>query len=278
MSITIGADPEFFIRRVDNGAVVPICGLLGGTKGKPVAVGHYGVQEDNVMAEYNIPPTNDYTLFATHVSRGRDAVIRHLNKAHPGMYEPLLYGNAVAFPLSDLSHPQAMTFGCSPDFDGYAMGAPNPRIPPESLVDGSAAWRFAGGHVHLGYKEKANLVPEYIAAQFADLFIGLSVLAFDKQGKRRQFYGTPGRYRPTPYGIEYRTLSNFWTFNTDYSYSVGMSAIALGHFLTGSVDDIRAAWNEIPWMDVRRAIENEDANLGVQLRSYAQSLGIAVNL
>ena len=64
---TIGADPEFFIQKYD-GTMQPIVGLLGGTKDKPIAVQGarkgFAVQEDNVMAEYNIPPTAHADQFA----------------------------------------------------------------------------------------------------------------------------------------------------------------------------------------------------------------------
>lgn len=277
--LTIGADPEFFIRARDTGVPFPVCGLLGGTKSEPIIRNGYGLQEDNVMCEYNIPPATDCTRFSRHIIQGRAAVLDQLNERFPGKYEADM-SPARVFPHELLATPQARTFGCSPDFDGHAMGAPNTRIEPDALIAGAqGAWRFAGGHVHIGYKEAQKFdVPAYVAATFADIFLSLRMLtlAVDKQGTRRQFYGTPGRYRPTPYGIEYRTLGNGWTMTADRAENVGHYALLLGMFLSKRETVIRKVWAEIPWADVKRAITTEDEALAATLISYCNSLGMEV--
>lgn len=274
--VSIGADPEFFVRRTDMGSPYPICGLLGGTKGKPIPVGpegQYGMQEDNVMAEYNIPPSVESYSFSSHIRRGRQYIMEALESKFPGMYEIDL-APARVFPNAMLQSPQAMTFGCSPDFDSYQLGGSIPPIAPALLNtdDGIGAWRFCGGHVHLGYKHLLKSeVPDYVAGQFADVFLGVTMLGADRQGKRRQFYGTPGRYRPTSYGIEYRTLSNLWTSDENYTETIGHYALALCRFLCSPEATIKKAWAEIPWQDVKRAIANEDVVLASTLRNYVSS-------
>lgn len=273
---SMGSDPEFFIRRTDTGSPVPICGLLGGTKGEPFMVGEYGVQEDNVMAEYNTPPTDNPSTFARHVTYGRQAVLDRLQSLYPGLYEADL-SPARLFSMEALIHPQAQQFGCSPDFDGYNMGAANPRFTPADLMRDNGAWRFCGGHVHIGYKHllKAPL-PEYVVATFADVFLSLPFLLDDKQGERRRYYGTPGRFRPTPYGIEYRAMSNRWTYNINVAESIGYNVLALGRFLTGSEAFIKRVWAEIPWVDVRNAISTENYDLGSSVLNYCRNLGVEV--
>lgn len=274
--ITIGADPEFFIREADTGLSIPVCGLLGGTKEKPIPVGAYGVQEDNVMCEYNIPPVTDVARFARHIREGRAAVMERLGVTYPGRYDTDLAPSRL-FSHAALDSAQARVFGCSPDFDAYAMGAPHRRFIPEELEEERGGWRFAGGHVHIGYHEVQSFdVPPYVAAQFADVFIGLTALEHDKQGKRREYYGTPGRYRPTSYGIEYRTLSNAWTYTIPASERVGMSALRLGMFFRSNEAFVKKVWSEIPWQDVRRAISTENVGLANTVRNYCQSLGMEV--
>jgi hypothetical protein len=43
-----------------------------------------------------------------------------------------------------------------------------------------------------------------------DLRLAVPSLIWDKDKKRRLLYGKAGCFRPKPYGMEYRTLSNAW--------------------------------------------------------------------
>lgn len=274
--ITIGADPEFFIRRVDTGAPHPICGLLGGTKGKPLPIGPYGAQEDNVMAEYNIPPVTSSYAFAEYIHGGRQAIVAELDRKFPGEYTA---DDACArlFPHQLLRSEQAQVFGCSPDFDSYAAGSPHQPVDRDGLRNADGEWRFCGGHVHLGFKHMiADKFPDYVVALFADVYLGLPLVRYDGQGRRRSYYGTPGRYRPTKWGIEYRPLSNKWTFDIGLTDTVGTQAQRLGEFLIRPPADIRAAWAEVPWDSVRTAISTEDAPLAERVIQHCHSIGMEV--
>ena len=56
---TFGSDFEIGVANIKKKKIIPVCGLLGGTKDDPKEIGNYcQVQEDNVMAEFNIPPVN----------------------------------------------------------------------------------------------------------------------------------------------------------------------------------------------------------------------------
>ena len=62
-NITIGADPELFIIDSKTGKVVSSIGLIPGVKGEPY-VGEdmpngFGLETDNILAEFNIPPVKD---------------------------------------------------------------------------------------------------------------------------------------------------------------------------------------------------------------------------
>jgi hypothetical protein len=274
---TIGADPEFFIKPATSDFPYPVCGLLGGTKERPRMIDGYGAQEDNVMCEFNIPPSTTSGEFARHIRAGVETILATLNREHENLAPFTAWSTSSwLFPESQLGFKQAHVFGCSPDFSGYDMGNPQPRILPEQLtIPGSGAWRFSGGHVHLGYKHLLKTdVPDYVAAQFADVYLGLSSLGIDAQGERRKFYGTPARYRPTKYGIEYRTLSNQWIFSLDTADMVGYHALQLCNFLSKPDKFLKNAWAEIPWVDVARAIQTEDTQLASQLRHYCTRFGL----
>lgn len=48
-----------------------------------------------------------------------------------------------------------------------------------------------------------------------DLHLGVPSLVLDKDTERRKLYGKAGAFRPKPYGVEYRTLSNFWIWSEE---------------------------------------------------------------
>jgi hypothetical protein len=49
-----------------------------------------------------------------------------------------------------------------------------------------------------------------------DATLGLWSVTVDKDTRRRELYGKAGSIRFKPYGLEYRTLSNFWLASTQY--------------------------------------------------------------
>jgi len=276
---TIGADPEFFIQKHD-GTMQPIIGLLGGTKEKPIAVPRarkgFAVQEDNVMAEYNIPPTSDPAQFAEFIHMGRQYA---LDIIRAKLSDVDTYMDCAAlFTAAQLASPQAQTFGCSPDFDAYAQGAPLPRIQPHALmIENGGAWRFAGGHIHLGYRHELEWeVPDFVVATLCDLLISIPLISygFDQQGDRRRFYGTPGRYRPTAYGIEYRTLGNRWTMSQKFSQYAAIAAFRVMDCLRRGEAEVRRIYNDMPWQDVTGTIANEDAATAMSLRQFIRNYGL----
>jgi len=66
-NIKIGADPELFIKDRDN-KIVPAFLLVDGTKDNPTPISDDGhaIQYDNVMMEYNIPPSSTVEEFIKH--------------------------------------------------------------------------------------------------------------------------------------------------------------------------------------------------------------------
>lgn len=269
--ITLGTDPELFLRDTRTGGVYPAIGLMGGTKEEPIPMAEmadgFAVQEDNVMVEYNIPAATSGQRFARRVRDGLLWINRVVRTTRKEL--DLDIGSCSRlFTHEQLSHPQAQTFGCSPDFNAHAQGQPCPPIKAEALVEDEGAWRFAGGHVHLGYESK---VPDFVVAAFADVYLGLPSVSLDQQGLRRTLYGQAGRYRPTPYGIEYRTLSNFWIWDEQLSRQIGDRAYALGALVEGDESEMQRLFAEIPWPDVIDAINTENEGKAADLIAYLRN-------
>jgi hypothetical protein len=273
-SITFGADPEVFLADA-RGRAMPACGLIGGTKSRPLMVDGFGLQEDNVMGEFTVPPSDSVTAMQRLCNSGMNSLLSQVQQRVPGAG---IFGNVCAVEFSDsqlaAAGPQALQFGCSADFDAYSMGAPHQTVRPDALKTAGGAWRFAGGHIHIGYNKAVDL-PPYVAAMFCDLTIGLQLVYYgEKQGERRRLYGLAGRFRPTNYGVEYRTPSCLWLFSRDLSVAVTEGARNLQRLLLSPVDDIHALYNEVPWNDVRGAIRDESAaGAGDILSAYTHRFG-----
>lgn len=277
--MTLGADPERFIWDKRSGEAIPVCGWLGGTKAAPKPLGKYAgyfVQEDNVMAEYNIPVTTDVNSFTSAITTAEKELAK-LVSAHDSNYEvsPL---QVAIFPERVLVNtPGANVFGCSPEYDAYTEGGqvPTAVMPKLGGSQHSALMeeRYAGGHLHLGITDVkgvyTDVVPRYVFAALCDASIGLAMCPHDRQGGRRKVYGQAGRFRPTKYGIEYRVLSNFWTNNVGVAEAVADSAFGIMRFLAREdLSTVRRTFDQIPWGAVREAINTEDYRASRHLYGY----------
>jgi hypothetical protein len=270
---TIGADPELFVRKVEANPkkeLVPICGLVGGTKETPLpfAGGHkgYAYQEDGVAFEFNVPPrtaANEAHLTIVYVMEKTNALLQS-----KGLVPE--FRSWYRFKESDLKDPKAQIIGCSSDFTAYGANDEGERRVPFTAPD-LGAYRFCGGHIHLGYpKQGADHIPDYVVARFLDVFVGLPTLRADQQRFRRPFYGKPGLYRPKSYGIEYRTLSNFWLrpgFNKYLPYMFD-SVLQLGELIIKEEARLAEAYERIPWKDVKEAIEKDNYDQAQQVFSH----------
>lgn len=219
--VSIGCDPELFLQDAD-GNIRSAIGKFGGTKEKPEPLKPLGegfaVQEDNILVEFNIPPAKDPTEFLAHV----DKTVKLLSLRAAKMGLSFANGSAYSVSPKELDHPKAKVFGCDPDFNAYT-GAPNPKPRADD-----PNLRSAGGHIAFGFSEPLDDNGKRFAVAMMDMVLGLPSLLVDEGEKRKQLYGKAGAYRPKPFGVEYRTLSNFWLFKpkiiqallTDFNRSI----------------------------------------------------------
>ena len=204
--VSIGADPELFV--TNNGTPSSAIGKLGGSKHEPRMIKGYGIQEDNVLAEFSMPPVMliEHALprveFIRTMKQGIETVRAELKKSR---LSTTLHSSHSYNPRTLRKYGKAaLEFGCDPDMNAYT-GLVNPA------PDNRSTLRTAGGHVHVGY-HMYQMDNEYarMVAKSMDLFLGVPSVLIDPDQRRREMYGKAGAYRLKSYGIEYRTLSNFW--------------------------------------------------------------------
>ena len=219
--ISFGSDPEFMLED-SSGNLKSAIGVIPGTKDErhDIQDGH-AVYYDNVLAECSMRPGNTK---AEVVGSFQQCLQRFAEVAAPNKLALRASGH---FPESELEHEDAQAFGCDPEFCAYAL---NVIIPPEC----AGTFRSAGGHMHIGFDggkdfesgdgkhtdeevEELNIAVAWNriwVVRMADIFVGIPSLFLDQDPTsqdRRQLYGVAGSHRACPdYGVEYRSLGNFW--------------------------------------------------------------------
>lgn len=207
--ITIGADPELFIRDKNTGEFICPDGLIPGTKEEPYKVDGGAVQQDGFAAEFNIDPCSTYSDFSYNIKKVRGQLQKMLPK----------HLELVAVPTAEFSQAEwdrasdvTKMLGCSPDYNAWNLNV-NPTPKAEDRV------RCAGGHLHFGWTEDADISDAAYFKAAVDLvrqldwWLGGWSVSQDLDKLRRAMYGKAGSMRFKPYGVEYRTLSNFWLRN-----------------------------------------------------------------
>ncbi len=203
LKITVGCDPELFVTK--DGKFRSAWGLIPGTKEKPHKVENGAVQVDGCALEFNTDPVDNADDFVKNIT----SVMGQMKAMVPG-YEfaivPSCRFNGNHFrALPD----EAKELGCTPDFNAYTMRE-NPK------PDNTTTMRTASGHVHIGFCEDTDPNSDEHKIRCAtlikqlDCYVGLPSLLFDGDVQRRKMYGAAGCFRPKPYGVEYRVLSNSW--------------------------------------------------------------------
>lgn len=202
-NITIGADPELFIINTNTGKVVSAVGLIPGEKGDPWRCKEmpkgFGLETDNILAEFNIPPATTKDDFVSSILYMQEFIDRFVKKINPELSIKCIASQKV--PKSELQSDQAKEFGCSVDYNVYTE-SPNPK--PKGTATNI---RSAGTHIHCGYENPSDEISLKLIKYF-DAYVGLPSVIKDRDKKRRTLYGKAGCFRLCPYGFEYRTLSS----------------------------------------------------------------------
>lgn len=203
-TVLVGTDAEVPLQLLD-GTLIPVLGLVGGTKEKPRALGKLGagfaVQEDNVNLEFNIPPAKDAQQFYDYIQKAQRAIGNLL----PPMIMPAWQMSSMRYKPEFLKFPQLKQFGCTPDYCVYSMEE-NPRPQAEDET-----FRTASAHIHVGWEDPTN-EDRRALVKMLDLTLSLAFVGME-DAARKKLYGRAGAMRPKEYGVEYRSLSNRWLPN-----------------------------------------------------------------
>jgi len=207
--ITVGTDTELFLRDAENNLLSAIK-FISGSKHNPTILSNGGnVTHDNVALEFATPPVDNVQDFVKAI---RDTMAEAFKSLPEGLL--VLPIGSTEFPESELLDPRCREFGCEPDYDAWKLTRNEVPIGATERT-----FRSCGGHLHIGYVEDSGndfLLDPYgkvAVIKALDIVAGIPFTIMDHSEdsiNRRKLYGKAGCHRPTSYGVEYRTLSNYW--------------------------------------------------------------------
>lgn len=212
LQLTIGSDPEFMIRDNNQDKIVSAIPIIQRGKKNPIKAGRSSYYYDNVNIEGTVEPGETTEGTVRSFRNLVDSIAEMLQKRGCSV----LAKSSHTFDDDELQDEEAREAGCSTEFCAHTLE----EVTPPQL--GQTNFRSAGGHIHIGrvgYKELDNdefLIsrPSKAAAIRAmDHYVGtaLAYLENDPSAhERKELYGKAGRFRPTLYGVEYRTPSPYW--------------------------------------------------------------------
>ena len=261
--VMYGSDPELLVQDLRTGQNV-VASTTDGKKGAPEKLGYiaenmtrtfrtihadlpdYGVLRDGVCIEFNLEPATTPYMAWVRAHLAYKDYDRRINASHN---HGLLARPSRIFTKEtlDAAPPDAAEIGCAADYDAYADNPEEPRNLDIIQKFYNEGVRMAGGHVHLSYPETG--VPKYVVARLCDMFTSPYRL-YMEQDHRHNTYGAPGMYRPTSYGIEYRTPNNQWVEHAAAGRPLfaGLKAVA---YVLQNMDLVKTLWEDMDWSALR---------------------------
>ena len=216
--VTFGADPELFLMKVGakRSTVVGSERIITAPIKVMRDAYEYGtVETDGVQVELHPKSAQCRQGFSNYIREAMKTLKSTVDQ-HPHLQ--VSFASLVRVPKREfigLSE-RAKFLGCTPSFNAYGRETKE--------VNGlEYRIRTAAGHLHLGLPSIDNGHHKFSAGapkidparltRLLDITLGIPSVMIDKdpnQRERRKLYGKAGEYRLPSYGLEYRTLSNFW--------------------------------------------------------------------
>jgi len=264
--VKFGADPEAFFENekgliVGSELVIPKI-LKGDTA---------SVVRDGVQLEIHLSPSHCREQFAANLEESFYLLANHLEEKNKERVK-LSFKAVVRVTEGQINRlsPKSRLLGCAPSVNIYDDTA-KVGVNPETY-----RVRSAGGHVHLGLSSR-HLKDEFRRIiRMCDILLGNQCVLLDREPLmklRRRVYGRAGECRVQPYGVEYRTLSNFWLRSEPLmSFVLAMARNAVQVIATtDGVSGAGKPWNAekamfdyIKLPDIVKAINNNDFDLAMK--------------
>lgn len=212
VGFSFGSDPEFMLEKEDGTLISAIKVLKGRGKENKIHLGNdQFVFYDNVLIEFNIAPAYTFRDFEEHFG----AALRGANELVAKSGAKLKQQSSAIFPVSECMDEESQRFGCDPEYSIYKTDKDGiiQQLQPPTLPKGNS-FRSCGGHIHIGHPVATfNEGNPPMVVKMMDLFVGNTAILINPDrtsDARRKIYGGAGTHRLADYGLEYRTLSNFW--------------------------------------------------------------------
>lgn len=174
--------------------------------------------------------------------------------------------------------PESRVFGCAPSLNHYRKSESKIRVNPSIYLK-----RSAGGHIHLssssvfncewdsyGYSIDETLKKRTdVLVPVLDIVVANTCVLIDRDEsnkERRKVYGKPGEFRVKPYGLEYRSLSNFWLRSCQLtSFVLGLARLAVQIAASKPKNDYADLLiKSVPQRNIIKAIIKNDFDLAME--------------
>lgn len=211
-NVTIGTDAEVFLKYEDT--VISAIGVIGGTKKDPNPIGRdCFIQEDNILAEFNIPPVTTREEFIDYINYCKDWI--EVN--HPEF--KLHFSSSEMIEDFILMDDKAKEFGCEPDsvvdYSDITDDMSKDEWEKFNIERTRSRKRTSGFHIHIGYSNPTRETSRELVKLFEKHVTLPLVLQDNDVHNRRDMYGRSGSYRIKDYGVECRSLGGYFIANSD---------------------------------------------------------------
>jgi len=199
---SFGSDPEFMLWK--NGIFYSAINIVPGSKKACYVIDGCNFYYDNVLAECTIQPAKTKKETVKNI---RKSLTLYANLVRPYYLVPRA---SHRYDWNQLKSKEALEAGCDPEWCAYSLEVKK----PDKVFFRKNNLRSGGGHIHLGsktiIKKQRGLI---FTTRMLDLFLGIPSILLDhdtSSPERRKLYGLAGRFRKPDYGVEYRSIGNFW--------------------------------------------------------------------